>query len=1253
MKMKKIKKILALFVSLIMLLTAFSIAPTMVKAEIAMAIQIFDIDEMSVAAGSSNLTYNTRFLGGVEPYIVVWQQLTTAVGAVWADVYTGPSMSAVGDISYTIPGSVTADMNGYRYRVCVTDSENSVGYSNEALLTVTTVSGTNSVPAIATNATPANNGTVYRNQGLQIQPAAVAGSAYNSNARIYYNIGWGTGTAAEVAAAVADPTMASTPYTGPIVVPDTITNGQMFVVKAICTSSLAAQSPVATFTWTASVDQVATLWDIKKDPQFIAWRDSQFDNDVPGVDYKTISYPLNGVSGYMIESDPVPAVVYDKVTEVIARITAAEKSSLLHGSSGKVAGATWGTRSLLSYGIMSTATPDGPNGDSISAGGSGTTIYQRRNTWFPAAITQAAGWNKELTYEFGKAWGYEMAFFGIDMMLGPGMNLHRTFLGGRNFEYYSEDPLHSGQTAGTLLQGAKTNGVSMVLKHYLMNNQDTGRTNRPTYAQTRVIREIYGRNWGYAIKLSNPWSIMDSFNNVNGPHATQHYDTNTTLARVDYGFNGWIMTDYGSSGTGTNMYNYTNNGASAPTTSVSQATRVKSGCEVMNPGTSAAVTVTAGATWTTNTLSQVEQDIAVRRMLYYAIKSLNFNDKQQNWGLTGSDVLDYVRPLAREMGTEGIVLVKNDEYVPGETSLPLAIPTGSERILMVGSAHNTRVNGGTGSGQLTQHSMDVTTMNSRTLLAEARNRVGGSAFITSNTADTIADTQWNTWSNDDVPYTAVIMSLRRSQGEFSDVVTTGGSVTVGYRLQASEQTLIRQAADFADAKGIPFILVMNACNFVDLNAFVDRIDAIVIEWYQGFWGAIPVSEVLFGETNPSGKLPTTWPITVSGNYPGNGSRYNPSEGQFGTSTDIYYHEDMYYGYRYYDTFNVPVIAPYGHGLSYTTFEYSDMKLDKTTFGGINDKIKASVTITNIGDMAGKEVIQFYVGAPGIEIDKPVKELKEYSKTKLLQPGESETIEVEFDAMALASYYGIDDEVASVRAFAGQWRVEQGHYVVYFGASSKDIRGVKSFTVPENFIADTVIKPEAAQAYDTPRGNLQNAANMRRPTQVTVTFNPGGGAATFQKAYTYNDETYSDRASYGYLPVSSDPAFKYEWYTSETEQTAATRVYATDAVPTTATTLYGQLVEIAIDVVDGEVIARVDTINKTTGSVKGQLIIAFYDTAGRLIEVEREVQDTTVAAGESISISLSIPLVDGAATVKVFLWDADSYIPLVVNGSLTL
>lgn len=1252
MNMKRSKKILALFVSLLMLLTAFSVAPVAVKAESAMAIQIFDIDDMSVASGSTNLTFNTRFLGGVGPYTVVWQQLTTAGDAVWTDVYTGPSMSAVGDISYTIPGSVTADMNGYRHRVRITDSESSVGYSNEALLTVTTAAGTNSAPTIATNATPANNGTVYRNQGLQIQPAAATGSAYNSNARIYYNVGWGTGAAAEIAATVADPTMASTPYTGPIVVPDTITNGQIFVVKAICTSSLAAQSPVATFTWTASVGQVATLWDIKKDPQFILWRDSQFDNDVPGVTYKTTDYPLNGVSDYNIQSDPVPAVVYDKVTEVIARMTAAEKSSLLHGSSGKVAGATWGTRSLLQYGIMSSATPDGPNGDAITAGGSGTTIYQRRNTWFPAAITQAAGWNKELTYEFGKAWGYEMAFFGIDMMLGPGMNLHRTLLGGRNFEYYSEDPYHSGTTAGTIVQGVKTNGVSMVLKHYLMNNQDTGRTNRPTYASTRAIREIYARNFEYAIEMSNPWSIMDSFNNVNGPHATQHYDTNTTLARVDFGFNGWIMTDYGSSGSGSNMYNYTNANASAPSTSVSQATRVKSGCEVMNPGTSATVTVTSGASWTTNTLSQDEQNIAVRRMLYYAVKTLNFNDKQQNWGLTTPAVLDYVRPLAKELGSEGIVLVKNDE-VEGKVSLPLARPTGSERILMVGSAHATRVNGGTGSGQLTQHSMDVTTMNSRTLLNETRNRAGGTDYVTSNNSDTISNSQWNTWSNSDVPYTAVIMSIRRAQGEFSDVVTSGGSVTVGYRLQTSEQTLIRQAADFADAKGIPFILVMNACNFVDLNAFVDRIDAIVIEWYQGFQGAIPVSEVLFGDINPSGKLPTTWPIAVDSNYPGNGSRYSPVQGQFGTSTDIYYHEDMYYGYRYYDTFNVPVIAPYGHGLSYTTFEYSDLNLDKTAFNGVNDKIKASVKITNTGDMAGKEVVQFYIGAPGIEIDKPVKELKEFDKTKLLQPGESETIEVEFDAMALASYYGTDDEDASVREFAGQWRVEQGHYVVYFGASSKDIKGIRSFNVPEAFTAKTVVKPAAAVAYSTALGNLQNPSNMRRPTQITVTFQPNDGTGNFTKSYTYNDINQTDRAPYGYLPVmpTTGTGYIYEWYS---DSALSNRVYATTAVPTEAATLYAKLVKAPIEITNfgDTVTASVTYANDSAEPTDAMsLVIGLYDSDGKLIAINYNTQ--TVEADGLIVLDVSLPVEDGAATAKAFLWDGDTFVPLLESALLNL
>jgi hypothetical protein len=221
------------------------------------------------------------------------------------------------------------------------------------------------------------------------------------------------------------------------------------------------------------------------------------------------------------------------------------------------------------------------------------------------------------------------------------------------------------------------------------------------------------------------------------------------------------------------------------------------------------------------------------------------------------------------------------------------------------------------------------------------------------------------------------------------------------------------------------------------------------------------------------------------------------------------------GYRYFDTFNVPVSVPFGHGLSYTTFEYSDAKLSSSTFSGGNSKITASVKITNTGEVAGKEVVQFYIGEPGVEIPKPVKELKAYVKTELLEPGQSQVVTAEFDAMSLASYYD------STTAFNGQWRVEKGHHIVYFASSSQDIRLTKSFVVNDSFTAKFV----SAEACD-PSATLKSTlfgSNALNPVQIKATFKPLAGALegeSFQKAYTVMG------AKYGYLPALPDG---YDWY----------------------------------------------------------------------------------------------------------------------------
>jgi hypothetical protein len=370
------------------------------------------------------------------------------------------------------------------------------------------------------------------------------------------------------------------------------------------------------------------------------------------------------------------------------------------------------------------------------------------------------------------------------------------------------------------------------------------------------------------------------------------------------------------------------------------------------------------------------------------------------------------------------------------------------------------------------------------------------------------------------------------------------------------------------------------------------------------------------------------PYAISGNA-ANGARYNPSEGQFGGSgatNPVYYNEGFYVGYRYYDTFNVPVAFPFGHGLSYTKFDYSEAKLGKATFDGVSDKLTASVKVTNTGSVAGKEVVQFYVGAPGVQLAKPVKELKGYEKTRLLQPGESETITVEFNAMSLASY--ADRTVDG--AVEGDWPVEKGHYVVYFASSSQDIRATRSFVVPGGFIARQVnanaMKPTAAN-------QTTLDANTIRPTQIKVTFRPLPGAAegaSFEKAYSVMN------GSYNYLPEL--PA-GYGWFIDGTDS----QVYEDSMVTLGDKTLVAGRDSVRLTLGDPDVTATVVYDNNSAQAMTATLVVALYDIKGKLISVS--TKDAPVAAGAAAPLELSTA-VDNAATIRGFLWNGASFTPLV-------
>ncbi|MCL2152621.1 MAG: glycoside hydrolase family 3 C-terminal domain-containing protein [Oscillospiraceae bacterium] len=1220
--MRKIKRIMPLILSLALIASTAVIAPiqTAMMADYPLSIMEPPVSQNVLA--NSDVTFYVVMLGGEEPYSFQWQSGANESGP-WVNVTSGGSGYTSETLTLT---SVTTGMSGTWYRCVITDSDTPPATieSLAARLQVTSGTTRTAAPTASYNSgTTASSNIIGINAAITLATTATVAN----NPKIYYTTG---ATAAET----PDPTLASKVFDYSECIQAPATPGT-FCVKAIATSTNAATSTVAIFTYTVTNDR-QRLSDIKSDPDFLAWKAGNFLGEMPKV-------------------------VADKIDAVIDRMSLTERARFTVGDgssygTGRVPGTAGHTIAMIDFGIPQTSFSDGPAGLRITTG-STTGTYLRRPTYWPNGSARSATWNKDLVYEMGSAWGAECYYFSSDVQLAPGMNIHRSVLNGRNFEYYSEDPMLSGRTAAMEVSGFQENNpVGMMIKHFAVNNQETNRSNKPTAVETRTLREIYLRNFEYAVEEGKPWAIMNSYNQVNGVSSAQNFGLNTVIAKGEWGFKGFLCTDWGSGtggyGNAGDLYSVYNAAGLTTTTTGSltanNSSRLASGNDTLQYASADNAGITSSVTNATHPLTQARVDQAVRLLLTMVVKGPAFNNKPLIFGNTDQEVMDKNRALGLEIGDESIILLKNGT-VNGKPALPLAVPTAPQQVLLLGSTMNTLINGGTGSGAVNLASGESIPQ----LAASIQNIVGGSARIinsngltgvtTTNGENVITqslfDSTWNTGN-----ISAVVYAYRRTSAEGSDQSATGspGSSMTGYQNSAQETNIINQASAFAKAHNIPFIVMLNMGTWTTISTWADKADGIIMCWEQGMGGGVPMARALFGLSNPSGKTPTSVPYAISGNA-SNGQRYNPTEGQFAISgtTVVYYHEGIYVGYRYYDTFNVPVAFPFGHGLSYTSFKYSNAKLSKTTFDGVNDKLTASVTITNTGKVAGKEVVEFYIGAPGVQMRKPVKELKGYEKTKLLEPGESQTITVEFNAESLMSYADAAVTVGG-SGVAGDWLVESGHYVVYFASTSQDIRATKSFTIDAGFlvkhVAETAMSPTSA--YQTTL-----AANRRLPTQITVSFVPGGGLANFQKAYSVMG------SAYNYLPVCPIDGIAWEWYTTSD---LTTKVTEATLVPSAATTLYAKWVMPAIELVvaGDKATASASVYHDSATPVNATLIIAVYDAAGRMLSTTSD-NVVAVAANTPTAISVSIPVSGTAASVKAFLWESDTYIPLVENAVVVI
>ena len=735
----------------------------------------------------------------------------------------------------------------------------------------------------------------------------------------------------------------------------------------------------------------------------------------------------------------------DNIDEVLKAMTIEEKAKLMVGGANNffgagavvggeadlVAGAAGTTPRIERLGIPATVLTDGPAGVRIDPTREGTTQTYYA-TAFPIGSCLASTWNTELVSKVGEAIGNETKEYRCDVILGPGMNLHRNPLCGRNFEYYSEDPLVTGKIAAAYIKGVQSQGAGVSAKHFAVNSQETDRTAVDERVSQRAARELYLRGFEIAVRESNPWTIMASYNKVNGEFSMGNHDLLTKILREDWGYKGIVMTDWIGIRNGLPTIN-----------------EVHAGNDLMEPGQPAQVQeIIEGAK--SGKLSMEDVDRNVRRMLEYIVKTPSFN----NYPYTNKPDFEAHAAITRQSAAEGIVLLKNNGALPWKDG---KIKT----VALFGENSYDFLSGGTGSGCVhPPYVVDMLTglknagiKSSETLTDIYRKYIDYARVKFQAERHPAKWFQTEMMGQQKYPEIgispiaidkevasadAAIITIGRQAGEGID-----RDIATEFNLVPEEQALIKDVCNAFHQAGKPVVVIINSGSVIETASWSGYPDAILCAWQPGMEGGNSVADLLTGKVNPSGKLTMTWPLAATDHpstkgYPGTMDfyTYEVTRGYTGQVAGYDYtnhDEDIYVGYRFFDTFNREVAYPFGFGLSYTTFEMS-----KPVVKVNGNSVAVTVTVKNTGTVSGKEVAQVYVQAPKGKLEKPAQELKAFAKTRELQPGESQTLTMTIPVRDLASF----DEAGS------QWLTEAGNYTFRIGNSSRNLPLSASLSLKE-------------------------------------------------------------------------------------------------------------------------------------------------------------------------------------------------------------
>lgn len=709
---------------------------------------------------------------------------------------------------------------------------------------------------------------------------------------------------------------------------------------------------------------------------------------------------------YLDESRPLE----ERVEDALSRMTLEEKVKILHAQS------KFSSAGVPRLGIPDLWTTDGPHGirpevlwdEWSQAGWTNDSCVA-----FPALTCLAATWSEEMSALYGKSIGEEARYREKDVLLGPGVNIYRTPLNGRNFEYMGEDPYLASRMVVPYIQEVQKNGVAVCVKHFALNNQESLRHQYNAIIDDRTLNEIYLPAFKAAVQEGGAWSIMGAYNLYKGQHLCHNQYILNGILKKDWGFDGAVISDWGgchdtdqaiTNGLDLEFGTWTDGLTMGATNGYDAYYLADPYLERLRDGRA----------------SEEVLNEKARRVLRLNFRTAMRKDKP-NGSLCSPEHYD----AARKIADEGIVLLKNNDNV-----LPISRKAGS-RILVVGENAVKMMTVGGGSSSLKVQREVLPLDGIRAAAGEGvtvefeRGYVGdisgsyngvvtGQDLSESRSAEElIEDACQKAKDADAVIFIGGLNKASHQDCEDSD--------RFGLGLPYGQDAVIE-----ALAKVNPRLTVVIVSGNAVAMPWVDNVNAIVEAWYCGSQSGVALADIIFGDVNPSGKLPITFPVRLEDNGAHALGAYDP------TSTEAHYSEGIFVGYRWAQKKDIKPLFAFGHGLSYTTFSYSEAEISRTTMSE-NGNVTVSVNVTNTGDREGKEIVQLYIGDDECSLERPVMELKAFRKVSI-KPGE--TVKVSFPVNAdMLKFYGTDG-----------WTLEKGSFTAYVGAASDDIRTSAKFNV---------------------------------------------------------------------------------------------------------------------------------------------------------------------------------------------------------------